>query len=77
MHFINISPNSFSLTPSNTLTPETTTISSSSSKRKKDAIIHAGQYYYSLKNDNSYSYLIIQYIGFSGEYLEIESTRAN
>ena len=67
--FTNISPNSYSSTPSNTLFP----IASSSDSSKKKT--HT--YYYSLKNDNNYPYLIIQYMGFKGDYLEIESTRAN
>ena len=72
--FTNISPNSYSLTPSNTLIPETTSISETRINKK---VIYIQKYYYNLKNDNSYSYLIIQYMEFSGDYLEIESTRLN
>ena len=69
--FTNTSPNSYFLKPSNKLTP----MIKSSTKSKKRPSDH--DYYYNLKNDNSYPYLIISYKGLTGEYLEIESTRVN
>ena len=73
--FTNVSPDSYSSVPLNTLTPATT--GKSTTKVNKVTVSYAEHFYYSLKINNSYSYLIIQYKGFSGEYLEIESTRAN
>ena len=73
--FTNISPNSYSSTPSNTLTPATSSTTSTGSKRSKT--ITSRTYYYNIQNNNKYQYLIIQYMGLSGEYLEIESTSVN
>ena len=73
--FTNISPNSYSSTPSNTLTPATSSTTSTGSKRHKT--ITSRTYYYNIQNNNKYQYLIIQYMGLSGEYLEIESTSVN
>ena len=73
--FTDISPNSYSLTPSNSLTPSST--GSSSSSVNNVVVSYTLKYYYSLKKDNNYQYLIIQYSGFFGEYLEIESTRVS
>ena len=73
--FTNISPNSYSSTPSNTLIPATSSTTSTGSKRSKT--ITSRTYYYNIKNKNKYKYLIIQYMGLSGEYLEIENTSVN
>ena len=70
-----VSPNSYSSTPSNTLTPATSSTTSTGSKRSKT--ITRRTYYYNIQNNNKYQYLIIQYMGLSGEYLEIESTSVN
>ena len=73
--FTNISPNSYSFTPTKSLVPSST---GSSSTSINDVVVsYTEKYYYSLKNDISYQYLIIQYSGFRGKYLEIESTRVN
>ena len=73
--FTNVSPNSYSSVPLNTLTPTST--NNSTTKVNKVTVSYTQHYYYSLKIDKSYSYLIILYMGLSGEYLEIERTKAN
>ena len=73
--FTNISPFSYSLTPPNSLIPSST--GSSTTYVNDVEVSHTLKYYYSLKNDNRYPYLIIRYSGFTGQYLEIESTRVN
>jgi hypothetical protein len=42
---------------------------------KKKGSSYSKEYYYEIKNDRNYNYLYVKYYGFSGNYLEIESTR--
>ena len=70
--FTDISPNLYSSAPPNALSPTSTVRSRTTSK--KVTAKYDDHYFYSLKNDNRYPYLIIQYMGFSGDYLEIGFT---
>ena len=72
--FINISPHVYLSTPSNALTPTSTGSTTMTINQVTETY---EEYYYSLKNENRYPYLIIQYKGFSGEYLEIDFAEPN
>ena len=72
--FINISPHVYLSIPSNALTPTSTGSTTMTINQVTETY---EEYYYSLKNENRYPYLIIQYRGFSGEYLEIDFAEPN